>query len=174
MIRYHPALVALHWLMALMIIVALLAGTFLLQSMPNADPNKIGALAGHMSIGLIIGVLLLARFGLRLSTAHPPKATTGQPILDRIGQATHLVFYILILGLVMSGMAMAQSYDLFDVVFGGTGALPERFDNAARAAHGVFATALIALVLLHVAASLYHAVFLKDGLLRRMSFGRRL
>jgi len=174
MTRYHPVLVALHWLMALLIIVALAAGTFALQGLANDDPNKIGALAGHMTAGLIIGSLLVLRFGIRLATAHPAKATTGNPLLDRIGQATHLVFYVLILGMVMSGMAMARSYGLFDIVFGGSGdPLPPVFDNGPRAAHGVFATGLILLVLLHIAAAVYHQAVLKDGLLKRMGFGAR-
>ena len=142
--------------------------------MPNDDPNKIGALAGHMTVGLLIGGLLLVRFGLRLGTAHPPKATAGNDLLDRIGQATHWAFYVLILGMVMSGMAIAQSYGLFDIVFSGSGdPLPPVFDNAPRAAHGIFATALIALVALHIAAAVYHQMILKDGLLRRMGFGPR-
>ena len=173
MTRYHPLLVALHWLMALMMLLALTGGT-LLQSLPNEDPNKAGALAGHMTFGLVIGSLLLLRFGVRLATAHPPKATTGNAFLDRIGQATHLVFYVLILGMVMSGMATAQSYGLFDIAFSGSGEpLPPVFDNGPRAAHGIFATALMALIALHIAAALYHQVMLKDGLLRRMWFGAR-
>lgn len=174
MTRYHPLLVALHWLMALMIVMALAAGSLLLQSIPNDSPDKVGALAGHMTIGLIAGSLLLLRFGIRLGTQHPPKATTGNDFLDRIGQATHLVFYILILGMVMSGMGIAQTYGLFDIVFGGSGdPLPPVFDNAPRAAHGIFAMALIALVALHIAAAIYHQAVLKDGLLRRMWFGKR-
>ena len=116
----------------------------------------------------------MLRFGLRLGTTHPPRASTGNSFLDRVGQATHWVFYLLILGMVMSGMAMARSYGLFDIVFGGSDApLPPVFDNAPRAAHGVFATGLIALIVLHIAAAVYHQAVLKDGLLRRMWFGRR-
>jgi cytochrome b561 len=174
MSRYHPALVILHWLMALMMIMALMGGMFALVPLPNDDADKIGALAGHMSFGLVIGGLLLLRFGLRLGTRHPPKASTGNALLDRIGQATHLVFYVLILGMVMSGMAMAQSYGLFDIVFSGSGdPLPPVFDSPARAAHGAIATALMVLIVLHVAAAIYHQAMLKDRLLGRMWFGRR-
>ena len=48
--RYHPALVALHWLMALVILLALVAGTLLLANLPPDSPDKVSGLAGHMTI----------------------------------------------------------------------------------------------------------------------------
>ena len=92
----------------------------------------------------------------------------------RLGPVGYIITGILILGMVMSRMGIAQSYGLFDIVFSGSGdPLPPVFDNAPRAAHGIFATALMALVALHIAAAFYHQIILKDGLLRRMGFGRR-
>ena len=38
--RYQPVLVALHWLVALMIIGLLCLGFFVLADMPNSDPRK--------------------------------------------------------------------------------------------------------------------------------------
>ena len=46
--RHHPALVALHWLLALMLMVALAMGTFVLSAIPLASPEKMGALRGHL------------------------------------------------------------------------------------------------------------------------------
>lgn len=83
--RYHPTLVALHWLMALMIFLALAAGNFMLDPMPNDAPDKAGALAGHMTVGLLIGGLLILRLVTRFKTTKPPHATTGNAMLDRIG-----------------------------------------------------------------------------------------
>ena len=70
MLRYHPLLVALHWLMALMIILALVAGSVLLAGMP-LGPEKVEGLGGHMTIGMAIGALLLVRLLTRLNTTHP-------------------------------------------------------------------------------------------------------
>ena len=46
--RYHPALMALHWLMALMIIALLLGGSLVTAPTPNTDPEKIGHIKGHI------------------------------------------------------------------------------------------------------------------------------
>src|SRR6478672_6423776 len=49
--RYHPLLVTLHWLLAVLIPAMLCVGFFLLAPMPNIDPQKIGILLIHMSVG---------------------------------------------------------------------------------------------------------------------------
>ncbi|MEO1281789.1 MAG: cytochrome b/b6 domain-containing protein [Pseudomonadota bacterium] len=175
MTRYHPLLVALHWVMALMIGLALAAGSLLLDALPNDDPQKVEGLAGHMTIGLSIGVLLIVRLLTRSLAAAPPHASTGNALLDRIGVGTHWAFYLLIAGMVLSGLGIALSTGLFPIVFGGEdGRLPDSIDTVApRAVHGLLATLLMSLITLHVLAAIYHMVVLKDGLLRRMWFGRR-
>jgi cytochrome b561 len=39
--------------------------------------------------------------------------------------------------------------------------------------HYIFSRMLMVLVTIHVAGAVYHTLILKDGLLRRMGFGRR-
>jgi hypothetical protein len=64
---------------------------------------------------------------------------------------------------------------LFPIVYGGAAATlpPELAAMPTRVAHGVIATILVALIALHIAAALYHQVAQKDGLVRRMWFGKR-
>lgn len=173
--RYHPVLVALHWLMALMIFVALAAGGLVLANMPPDSPDKVAGLGGHMIFGMAIGVLLILRLVTRTRSAHPPHAETRNALLDRIGRWTHLGFYALIAGMVLTGLATALGAGLFPIVYGGAaGTLPPELATLpTRVAHGLIASALIALVALHIAAAIYHQFVLKDGLLRRMWFGKR-
>ncbi len=173
--RYHPFLVALHWLMALMILVALAAGGLVLASMPDDSPDKVKGLGGHMAFGMAIGLLLVLRLMIRIQTPHPPHAKTGNPLLDRIGRWTHLAFYVLIAGMVLTGLASALGAGLFPIVYGGTAeTLPASLAGLPqRVAHGFIAALLVILIALHFVAALYHQVILKDGLLRRMWFGKR-
>ena len=193
--RYHPVLVALHWIMALMVVVALVAGGFVLENIPYGDPDRTVALAAHMGVGIAIGALLVLRLATRFLTRKPPPATTGNALLDRIGVWTHRAFYVLIAGMVLSGLATGIGAGLFPAVFlgetvpanvpdddGGRGvvvglnaAMAEaRLENLPQyAVHEWIATALAALIALHVAAAVYHQAVLKDGLLRRMWFGKR-
>ncbi|WP_395173979.1 cytochrome b [Roseibium alexandrii] len=173
--RYHPFLVALHWLMAVLILLALAAGGLVLANMPPDSAEKVEGLGGHMAVGMAIGLLLLVRLTTRLLTKHPPPARTGSDRLDRVGTLTHWAFYVLIAGMVLTGLATAFGAGLFPIVYGGAAdrlppdlaALPQ------RAAHGLIALALATLIGLHVVAAVYHQFFLKDRLLRRMWFGNR-
>jgi cytochrome b561 len=173
--RHHPLLVALHWLLAVLIVAMLCVGFFKLATMPSSDPEKIGILLVHMSLGMSILALMAIRLIVRLSTARPTAAATGHPRLDRIAPVTHYAFYVLVFLMAATGLATAIVAGLNRSVFQGTGEpLPSSFAAyPSFVAHGYLALLLAGLVVLHLAAALYHQFFLKDGLFRRMWFGRR-
>lgn len=172
--RYHPALVSLHWLLALLVLVALGMGGLVMADLPNAAPEKIDALRGHMIAGGVILLLTLVRLVTRLTTAHPPPASTGMPWADKVAPLMHWLLYALVLAMAGSGIAMSVAFDLPGVVFGGTGSLPPDFHTVtARAVHGAASKLLVLLISLHMAAALYHQFVKRDRLLSRMGFGRR-
>lgn len=172
--RYHPALVLLHWLVAALVLLGLVMGTFFLSALPNASPDKIGALQGHMVAGGVILILTLLRWVVRRVTVHPPPAPTGIALADRLAPLAHGAMYLAVLAMAGSGIAMSIAAGLPAIVFGGQGSLPADFSHlAARGVHGVAAKVLIALVVLHVAAAVYHQWVRRDGLLARMGFGSR-
>jgi cytochrome b561 len=88
--RYHPVLVALHWLLAVAIVLALAMGTFSLKEIPNSAPEKLFALRGHMIAGMAILALMLVRLGVRLWLPRPAPATTGNQLLDHLAVAVNL------------------------------------------------------------------------------------
>ena len=175
MSRYHPVLVVLHWLLAVAIVFALAMGTFSLKEIPNSAPEKLFALRGHMIAGMAILALMLVRLGVRLWLPRPTPATTGNHLLDRVAVAVHYGFYALVVLMAASGFATAVQAGLPAIVFGGSGApLPESFwAYRPRAVHGLIAKLLAALVVLHVAAALYHQFVRRDRLIGRMWFARR-
>ena len=82
--RYHIALRILHWLTAVMLLVALVMGTLVLDKTPNTSPEKMDALRGHMVFGGLILVLTLIRLVVRLRTEHPAPVVTGMAFADRL------------------------------------------------------------------------------------------
>lgn len=174
MARYHPALVALHWLMALLIVMMLVLGNLVTGPAPNPSPEKLDALTGHIAVGLSIGVLLVIRLFVRSRTKKPPHATTGNAILDKLGVGTHHVMYLLVAVMVLSGLGMALSAGLFGAVYGGTGEIPSDLsDRLPAIVHDTTAGLLALLAILHIAAALYHQFGRKDRLFARMWFGQR-
>ena len=173
--RYHPALVVLHWLLAVMILGLLFAGFFVVDKMPNSDPKKLDILMIHMSAGMTILVLMLARFAIRRAKTRPPAAETGHPLLDRLGRLVHSTFYIVVVLMAATGLATALLAGLNRSVFQRDGEpLPAHFgDFPTFKMHALLAFLLAALVILHIAAALWHTFIRRDGLIRRMSFAKR-
>lgn len=172
--RYHPVLVALHWLLAVLIIAALALGALVMAKLPNSDPMKLEALRSHMFGGGLILTLMLVRLFVRTRTAHPQAATAGHSLLDKVAWASHRMFYVLIIAMVASGATVALQAGLFETVYGGRGTLPpDLWVYPIRSVHYLISRLLMGLIALHIAGALYHTFILKDGLLRRMAFGRR-
>jgi cytochrome b561 len=172
--RYHPALVVLHWALALLIIAALALGALVMVKIPNTDPMKLEALRSHMSGGMAILVLMLVRLLIRSRSDHPAPASAGHPLLDRLAWLSHRAFYATVFAMAVSGIITALQSGAFEFVFFGHGKLPADFwAFSFRSVHYALSRILMTLIALHVIAALYHALVLRDGLLGRMFFGRR-
>jgi cytochrome b561 len=171
--RYHPLLVALHWILAVLIVAALALGALVMVKIPNTDPMKFEALLSHMIGGSLILVLMLVRLFVRIRTEHPAPPSTGLRALDRLAWASHRMLYGAVLGMAISGLIMALQTGLPGIVFGG-GTLPADFwVYPIRSVHYVISRVLMTLIALHIIGALYHTLLLRDGLLKRMFFGRR-
>lgn len=168
--RYHPVLAVIHWLSALLVISMLLMGLFLLKQMPNTAA-KIPFLAIHMVIGITILLLTAFRLVVRFSTKLPAPAKSGHFLLDMLGNVTHMLLYMGMLAMGLSGLGIASQAALWDVVFGRAGSpLPDNlYVFPSRIGHGYIALFLLALIGLHLAGAAYHQFLLKDKLLLRMS-----
>jgi cytochrome b561 len=172
--RYHPLLITLHWLIAVLILAMIGVGFFVLARMSNIDPPKITVLLIHMSVGMLVFALMSIRLLLRVCTARPAGAMTGYAGFDRIAPLVHYGFYILVFAMAGTGLATAIAAGLNRSIFQGSGEpLPASFiAYPTFTAHFYLAWLLVGFLLLHVLAALYHQFSLKDGLFRRMWFGR--
>jgi hypothetical protein len=92
--RYHPLLVMLHWLIAVLIVALLSIGFFSAVAVPNTDPHKLSILLIHMSAGMLVFALMAVRLIVRLSTAQPAGAATRHSAVGRIAWAVHYGSYI--------------------------------------------------------------------------------
>ncbi len=170
--RYQPVLVALHWLLALMIIGLLCLGFFVLADMPNTDPRKLDILVWHMAGGMFVFLFMILRVIIRIWSARPAVATTGSPVLDRLASIAHFSLYLIVFLMIATGWSTGW---FIRGAFARNGeTLPDTFAVFPTfQAHAVLATLLAILIAAHIAAALYHQFVLKDGLFRRVWFGKR-
>ncbi len=172
--RYHPALVALHWILLLMIFAMMVIGSQVMAPTASTDPDKIDLLKMHMIIGNIILALMVVRLLVRMKSQKPPEADIGNALLNKAGRLAHLGLYALVFAMIASGWATAIAAGLPGIVFFDSGAeLPADMKIfAPRVAHGVISYLLAFLIVAHFAAAMYHQFIRKDRLLSRMWFGK--
>lgn len=166
---WWPARV-LHWLMALMILTMLFVGAGLVASVSE---RHAWLLALHKPLGAAILVLAVLRLALRLWRRPPPLPSELSAAQRFAAHASHWLLYALMLAMPLIGWAMLSAGG-YPVDLGGGLRLPPiaPFDPswfaALRWLHRTLAYALFALVLLHLAAALYHGLIRRDGVLRSM------
>lgn len=171
---YGSVAIAIHWVSAILIVI-LLASGFRAGGMSDSAA-KAGTLMVHVPAGIALLVLTLARIGWWLFADRKPEPPGNSPQWqERAAKAVHLLFYVVILGMAASGIAMLVLSGAGSVIFGGgEGPLPDFWNYPPRYPHGIGARVLIALLVAHIGAALYHHFALRDGVLRRMWFsGRR-
>ena len=168
---YSPAQKALHWATALLILTLVPVG--LTMTRLGEHPVAGTLYEVHKSIGLIVFGLALARVALRLVRGAPP-LVPGLPAWQRAAaHGSHIALYILIVLVPVLGWAGTSAccapVNLFWTlpltlpVSGGMEAAERIF-----ALHDAMAVTLTGIVLIHVAAALYHHLIRRDDTLRRM------
>ena len=88
---------------------------------------------------------------------------------NKMAHAVHGLLYLVIIGMIASGIGMMILSGAGDILFSGApGTLPDFWDYAPRLPHAIGAKVMVGLIVLHALAALYHQFITKDGLLRRM------
>lgn len=167
---------AIHWLMAVGVLGALGFGTYLTRIEPSFD--TLWMYGTHKSVGISLLSLVLIRVLWHRISPPPPPIAEGVPAWQ-ITAATwsHRLLYSLMVLVPLSGWVGSSGTGIPTVVFGRI-TLPaiapatEFWDMSGFAAHGILTKALFALILLHVAGALSHALLYRDATLRRMTRGR--
>ncbi|GBQ64394.1 cytochrome B561 [Ameyamaea chiangmaiensis NBRC 103196] len=177
--RYGVVAIILHWLIAAGVL--LLIGMGLAMDHASLDPMRMFQLYQlHKSIGISVLLLVCLRVGWRLTHAAPA-LPAGMPVAERrAAHLAHLALYGLQIVLPLSGWAMvsASVLGIPTVLFGMVpwpdlpvlATLQDKapVEAALKGFHHWAAWTLAALIVLHVAAVLRHALILRDSVPGRM------
>ena len=107
--RYNAAAVTLHWLIAVLIVIQLCLGWYMNEILPDHTPAQAQIEHLHISLGLTILLLVLARIGIRLFW-RPPPLPVDMPRFDRaLAVFSHSLFYVLMLVLPLTGWALVSA-----------------------------------------------------------------
>lgn len=152
---YSRPQIILHWAVALLILLQFVLsdaiGDAFRAAMRGTEIAFNPLIAQHVIGGFLILALVAWRLGLRLTRGAPQPPEKEHPALKLAAHVAHWAFYGLMILLPVSG-AVAW--------FGLVGPAAE--------AHEVLKAVLMLLVVLHVAAALFHQFVLKTNIMARM------
>lgn len=170
--RYGSTAITIHWLSAILIFVAIGSG---LKAGNALDPDaKLAFLKVHVPFAIIVLLLTVARIVWWWRLDRKPLPMKGLPSWQAgLARAVHLLLYVVILGMLASGIGMMILSGAGPIIFGASATpLPDFNDFLPRVPHGLGARLLMALLAIHIVAALHHHFIRRDGVLRRMWYGR--
>ena len=160
-----------HWLIALLIIALAMIG-LIMTDMANS-PTKINVYQLHKSIGITVLALAALRLVWRLAHRAPAPVAGTPRWQDVVASATHAALYAMMLVMPISGWLFNSAAN-FPLKWFGLVKLPALWGpdrivkSWALGVHVYGFYMLATLVLLHVAAALWHHSFKKDATLVRI------
>lgn len=165
-----------HWACAVLIVTLGAIGLYMTEL--TSPVAKIRIYALHKSLGLTLLALVLLRLLWRWSRSAPGPVPGMKHHLRLAADGMHGALYVLMLAMPLTGWLInstagypLQWFRLFNVP--SIAAKDEALNHTAKLLHEYGFYVLAALVLGHVAAALYHHLFLDDGTLHRMLPWRR-
>lgn len=147
---YSGLQIALHWLVAILIVAAWFTGDGGRAAMKTVEEGGTAGFVPHVALGLAILTLVVIRLLVRLGRGAP--AAVGEPgsLAVMASDWGHRLIYLLMIAVPLGGICtFFLGLDVGDV-------------------HALAANVLMIVVLGHALMALYHQYVLKDGLLRRM------
>jgi cytochrome b561 len=175
--KYGAIAMLFHWLLALMIILALGLGWYM-TGLPFSLA-RVKLFNWHKWLGM--SILLIAALRLLWRLRHPAPRLPGSMAgwEATLAHLSHGLMYVLFFAVPLIGWARSNAAG-FPIVYLGLVPFPDlvgkdkALAESLKQAHAIGAYMFGALVVLHVAAAVKHAVIDKDGVFSRMIPGRAL
>jgi cytochrome b561 len=164
--------IALHWLMAVVIVGLFLLGYFMVD-LDYYSPWYNRAPHIHESVGLLLAGLIVLRLVARWLNPPPPPLPALGPGERKLAVGVHRIFYLLMLASVTTGYLVSSAGDRSIPLFNWfevppLGAQWEQQEELAGNWHRWIGWTLIILSTLHALAAVKHHVIDKDCTLRRI------
>ena len=168
---YGHVAIGLHWLIAFAILATFALGLYM-HELP-LSPQKLKLYSWHKWAGVSIFLCVVLRLGWRL-THRPPELPVAMPGWQRMAaEATHVLLYLLMFAVPISGWLMSSAKG-FQTVWFGVLPLPDLLDknqqlgDLLKEVHEALNFGMAGLVLAHAGAALKHHVIDRDDVLARM------
>src|SRR5579862_4321893 len=170
-VRYTRTAIALHWIVAVLIIGNLCFGLYMV-GLP-LSPQKLRDLSYHKWVGITVLLLSAARLLWRLFHPAPALPDSMRSWERKAAHASHAALYILFFAAPISGWLFSSAAG-FKTMYLGVIPIPDLLEknkelaDVLRITHRTITYLLAAVVGLHAAAALKHHFVDRDDVMRRM------
>jgi cytochrome b561 len=175
MSRYHPLLVILHWVSAVLILATFFLGVFALAEQPNTQ-EKIVPLVVHMALGTGILLVTLIRVVVRWVTLKPLRKVRNplskpKPFIVSMAAPVQVLLYLFTFLMSLTGVGLTLQAG---VLTGSGIRLPADFYAfPLRTVHGTLSTGLFVLIVLHLLTWIYFQFIKGENALAWMWFNKK-
>jgi cytochrome b561 len=168
--RFNPLQRTLHWVMAVCILTMLFIGVGMASTVA---PQYLTLVNIHKPLGILILVLALIRLIVRLRYGAPPLPLDLPEPMKLAAYLSHYALYALMIAMPLIGWAMLSAAEYPVALWPGI-SLPQILPRSPGLhtllwnAHFYLAFLFFALILMHLAAALFHALIRRDGVFDSM------
>lgn len=155
-----------HGLTALLILALFPMGKYM-EGLETAE--KMGLVKVHAILGILVLILTIIRTIAFFKHERPADLKTGSTFNDKLAVWIHYIFYFLLFGLALSGIAT--------MILGGygeaikTGAIDvvkAHSEIPSLKPHGIMATIMMILLVMHIIGFVKHLIIKKENTLKRI------
>lgn len=169
--RYNFLSISLHWFM-LLLLIAVYLSMELREIFPKGTPNYNDMKMWHYMLGLTVFILVWIRLLVHLVGKTPEIIPSPVNWQVKISKAVFVGFYVLMIGMPLSGWLMLSLGGKTIPYFGfelPALAIPDKgAKDFVEEVHEIAATVGYFLVGIHASAALFHHYIVKDNTLKRM------
>lgn len=160
-----------HWITVLLILVMFPVGLAMTRADPGPTQDTLFII--HKGLGPLVLVVVLLRLGWRLFHPAPPLPADVPSLQRSAAVIVHIGLYVTLIVMGVSGYVRVTTggFPLEWLEAIGIPPLLPKMEAVSKVAKGIHASAkvvLAGLILVHVAAAVYHGLVRRDGVISRM------
>ncbi len=169
--RYTRTSIAVHWLMAVLLVGLFGVGTYM-SDLP-LSPQKLKIYSWHKWAGITALLLVAFRLAWRVGNRPPPLPDSVPAWQQAAAHGLHHLLYLLMIAVPLSGWLMSSAKG-FQTVYFGVLPLPDlvgkdkELGELLKTVHATLNYCLAVLVFAHIGAAFKHHFLDRDEILSRM------
>lgn len=169
--RYSFRVGIAHWLLAVLILTLFVMGWYMVE-IPKKTPPVAFWYNLHKSVGLVAALPILYLLWWRATHRAPLRPATMPAWEVRGARLNHLLFYLCLVVMTLSGF-VESNFTKWGITFFGTTLPPlfspdKQLSDLFNAIHVYTSYLFIGLIAIHIAAALKHLAIDRDGVTERM------